>query len=453
MKAKRKLSFAKPLLAIGCAIALLAGCHGDDADDKFAAITRDSPVTMDPALIARGQYLAKAGDCSACHDAADKTPYAGGMAVNSPFGPIYASNTTPDPSFGIGRYSLQQFADAVRAGKTASGKRLYPAMPYPSFAKLSDDDVMALYAYFMHGVTASTNSPPETRLPFPFNQRWLMFFWSHLFGNHDRYVPDAHHSAEWNRGAYLVEGLGHCGACHTPRGPAYNELGYDAQSAHYLTGGVNDNWFAPNLTGDPASGLGRWSPQQLAEFLRDGHGARATAFGAMAPVIGESTQYLSDADLRAIAAFLKSLPAHNPSGTFDNNPHARMLTTRAISTGELERPGAGVYLSFCARCHGADGMGKSQDGASQQKENAPALAGNPLVMASDPTSIMRIVVEGSESPTTSSQPKPQRMPAFNNQLTTTEIAEVVSFIRNTWGNHAAPVSDRDVRQLRSAIHK
>jgi mono/diheme cytochrome c family protein len=442
---RTRLPFALPLLLVICATGLLSGCQRETGSERLAGLDASSALTSDRALIARGEYLAKAGDCSACHDASDKTPYAGGMPVNSPFGPIYASNITPDPTFGIGRYTLRQFADVLRSGKTPGGTRLYPAMPYPSFAKLNDDDVTALYAYFMHGVKPSTNHAPETRLPFPFNQRWAMFFWSHLFGNHEQYVPNPQRSAEWNRGAYLVEGLGHCGACHTPRGLAYNELGYDFNSDHYLTGGLNDNWFAPNLTGDPGSGLGRWSQDDIAAFLRDGHGARATAFGAMAPVVGDSTRYLSDADLHAIAVFLKSLPARNVSGTFDNNPHARRLTARAVESGELERPGAGIYLSYCARCHRADGTG--------QPDKAPALAGNPLVMASDPASVIRIVVEGSESPKMNDNAKTQKMPPFNSQLTTTEIAEVVSFIRNTWGNHSAPVSDHDVRTLRSAIHK
>lgn len=445
MKTKRVRLLAVRLLLVSCAIGVLGGCKGERATDGFAGITPNSPVAMDATQIARGEYLAKAGDCAACHDAADKTPYAGGMPINSPLGPIYAANITPDPTFGIGRYTLQQFADALRVGTTPQGTWLYPAMPYPSFAKLSDDDVTALYAYFMHGVKASANRPPATKLPFPFNQRWGMYFWSHLFGNRKRYVADSHHNAQWNRGAYLVQGAGHCGACHTPRGPAYNELGYDEHSEHYLTGGVLDHWFAPNLTGDPASGLGRWSQEEIESFLRVGHVPRATAFGAMAPVIEESTQYLSAADLSAIAAYLKSLPARSISGTFDNNEHARTLTARAIQTGEVERPGAGIYLSFCARCHRADGTGESG--------KVPALAGNSLVMAADTTSIMRIVIEGSKSPTTSEQPKPQKMPAFNDQLTTTEIAQVVSFIRNTWGNHAAPVSDRDVHRLRSEIHK
>ncbi|QGZ67048.1 cytochrome c [Paraburkholderia acidisoli] len=442
---KIKPPFALPLLLMVCAAGLLSGCQRESGSEIPTGVHADSALASAPSLIARGEYLAKAGDCAACHDAADHTPFAGGMPVNSPFGPIYAGNITPDRTFGIGSYSLRQFADVLRSGKRPDGTRLYPAMPYPSFAKLNDGDLTALYAYFMHGVKPSRNRTPETRLPFPFNQRWAMFFWSRLFGNDERYVPDPHHSAEWNRGAYLVEGLGHCGACHTPRGPAYNELGYKFESAHYLSGGLNDNWFAPNLTSDPGSGLGRWSQDDIAAFLRDGHGARATAFGAMAPVVGDSTQYLGDDDLHAIAVFLKSLPPRDVSGTFDNNLDARMLTARAVESAELERPGAGIYLSYCARCHRADGTG--------QPDKAPALAGNPLVISSDPTSVIRIVVEGSESPKMNDNAQTQKMPAFAGQLTTTEMAEVVSFIRNTWGNHATPLSDRDVRQLRAAIHK
>ncbi|MEZ2354472.1 cytochrome c [Caballeronia sp. RCC_10] len=432
-------------LAAALMIVVLGACGGRSKDDLPEDITARSPMITDAKLIARGEYLAKAGDCGACHDAADHTPMGGGMPVNSPFGPIYASNITPDPQFGIGRYTLRQFAAALRAGKRADGKRLYPAMPYPSLANMTDDDVIALYAYMMHGVKAATKRAPETHLPFPFNQRWGMAFWSMAFGNHDQYKPEPKESEQWNRGAYLVQGLGHCGACHTPRGPAYNELGYSEASPWYLTGGVNDHWLAPNLTGDTGSGLGRWTAADIVSFLRTGHGAGAIAFGAMAPVVEESTQYLSDADLHAIAVYLKSLPAQRAYGSFANNEHARVQTERSIRTGEVERPGAGVYLSFCARCHRADGRG--------QPGKVAALAGNPLVLAEDPTSVMRIVVEGSKSPATATGPAPQKMPGFHAKLTSAQIAQVVSFVRGTWGNHAAPVSDYEVEQLRSAIHQ
>lgn len=412
----------------------LVGCKQHDAFKE----TRPRP---DEATIARGAYLAKAGDCAACHDAANHAPFAGGQPVNSPFGPIYASNITPDPVHGIGRYTLQQFADALRRGVSPRNGHLYPAMPYPSFASLNDDDVAALYQYFEYRVQPVANAVPPTRLPFPFNQRWALGLWRIVFARHARYTPQAERSALWNRGAYLVQGLGHCGACHTPRGPGYNELGYDGHSPAYLTGGVNDHWSAPNLTGDPASGLGRWSAADIAAFLRDGHNARSLAFGAMAPVVGESTHYMTDSDLDAIAIYLKSLPPRRRSGQYADTPDARAATARTLATGLPERPGAGVYLAFCAHCHGVDGRG--------EPGHASALAGSALALSRDPTSALRIVIEGSESPDVSHR----KMPGFRGRLTDAEIAQVVSFVRDAWGNGAAPVSTAEVTRLRDAIHR
>jgi len=425
---------AGALVAAMLTAAALAGCQ---RHDTFA---QTRPARND-AVIARGEYLAKAGDCAACHDAANHAPFAGGQPVNSPFGPIYASNITPDPIYGIGRYTLQQFADALRRGLSPRNGHLYPAMPYPSFASLNDDDVAALYQYFEYSVRPVANAVPPTRLPFPFDQRWALGLWRIAFAPSTRFTPRADRSPLWNRGAYLVQGLGHCGACHTPRGPGYNELGYDERSPAYLTGGVNDHWFAPNLTGAPADGLGRWSADDIAAFLRDGHNARAFAFGAMAPVIGESTRYLTHDDLDAIAAYLKSLPPRRSSGHYANSADARALTARTLATGLPERPGAGVYLAFCARCHRASGRG--------EPGKAPALAGSALALSRDPTSALRIVIEGSESPGDS----PQKMPGFADRLTDAEIAQVLNFVRGAWGNDAAPVSTAQVARLRHAIHR
>ena len=238
------------------------------------ADTVPTPGHVDPALIARGAYLAKAADCAGCHTAAPtgnppqpSAPLAGGLAVRSPFGTIWSSNITPDPNTGIGRFRYEDFVRAVRDGIAPGGKHLYPAMPYPSFAKISDDDMLALYAYFMHGVQPVAKRPPQTKLPFPFNQRWALVFWNEFFAPHERFKPDENRGALWNRGAYLVQALGHCGACHTGRGPAYEERGYGDKDPLFLTGGTVDHWFAPNLTGDPASGLGRWSEADIAAFL------------------------------------------------------------------------------------------------------------------------------------------------------------------------------------------
>jgi mono/diheme cytochrome c family protein len=402
-------------------------------------------ASADAATIARGRYLALAGDCAACHDAADHTPYAGGQPVNSPFGPIYAPNITPDPTHGIGNYTLREFDDALRRGVRADGSRLYPAMPYPSFARMTDDDVRALYAYFMRGVAPSANAAKRTALPFPFNQRWALTLWNLAFANHDRFVPQPSQSSEWNRGAYLVQGLGHCGACHTPRGPAYNERGYDEHSPAFLTGGINDHWFAPNLTGAQADGLGRWSVDDVATFLRSGHAARGAVFGAMGPVVGESTALLTDTDRHAIAVYLKSLRAQPTAAT---NPLgvgvARLTPAGPRPEGGQQAPGAGVYAGFCARCHGADGAGV--------RDHGPALAGNSAVLAADPTSAIRIVVEGAR-PAPGTHGPVQRMPAMRGALTSSEIAAVVSYVRGAWGNRAAPVSEQDVRRLRAAIHR
>ncbi|MFX1675813.1 cytochrome c [Paraburkholderia sp. A2WS-5] len=428
------------LAALLCATALCAACHqgGSEANDA-----RKPPP--DPAQIARGKQLAQAGDCASCHDSAQHQPFAGGLAISSPFGPIYASNITPDPVHGIGRYTPAQFAAALQRGIAPDGKRLYPAMPYPSFAALAPRDVDALYQYFMYGVAPVPNEVQATRLPFPFNQRWVLLFWRLAFSRHRRYEAQPGQTAQWNRGAWLVQGLGHCGACHTPRGPAYNEMGYDERSPLYLTGGVTDNWFAPNLTGDPGSGLGRWSANDIAAFLRNGHNARAYAFGAMAPVVGASTQYLSDDDLHAIAIYLKSLPAHARSGAYDDTVAARDATRQVLQDGVPERPGAGVYLAYCAKCHGADGRGKP--------DKAPPLAGSTLTLAANPTSALRLVIEGSESPRTAGGGAPLKMPGFRAKLTDGEIAEVLSFVRGAWGNNAAPVAPAEATRLREAIRQ
>lgn len=420
------------------ALALLSACQ---RHDEFAH-TRPPP---DAAQIALGERLAQAGDCASCHDSAQRVPFAGGLAVNSPFGPIYASNITPDPQHGIGNYTPVQFAAALQRGVAPGGKRLYPAMPYPSFAALDGSEINALYQYFMYGVQASPNVAPQTHLPFPFNQRWVMTFWRFFFARHGRYEADPARSAQWNRGAWLVQGLGHCGACHTPRGPAYNEMGYTDRSPLYLTGGVTDHWYAPNLTGDPGSGLGRWSEDEIVTFLRDGHNDRAYAFGAMAPVVGASTQHLSDDDLHSIAVYLKSLPAREPSGQYADTPAARAGTMAALHGGTPERPGAGLYLSFCAKCHGADGNG------TQGK--APPLAGSSLALSRDATSMLRLIVEGSESPATPGGGASRKMPAFRAQFTDSEIAQVASFVRGAWGNAAPPIAPAEVTRLREAIHR
>lgn len=444
------------ILVILTTVALLYGLSRSlvNAQTGVATQVPSSPATAavaftDPALIARGAYLAKLGDCAGCHTATKKgsAPFAGGQAMGSPFGTIYSSNITPDAKTGIGRYSYADFERAVRNGVAPGGRHLYPAMPYPSFTKISDADLRALYAYFMHGVKPVDHQPPKTKLPFPFNQRWGLAVWDFAFVPQGRFKPSDEHDARWNRGAYIVQSLGHCGACHTPRGMGFEERGYDQFSKQYLTGGTNDHWFAPNLTGDPASGLGRLSEQNIISFLKSGHGApvHIVTFGSMVPVVHDSTQYFSDADLLAIADYLKSLPAREPSGAYNPLSQEARQAETAVKTGSINRPGAGLYTSFCVKCHEADGRGKPK--------KFPALAGNPAVLAPDATSLIRLVMQGGSSPQTLTGPKHRKMPAFSDKLTDIEIAHLLTFVRNTWGNQASAVTTRDVSTLRAKLGK
>nr|WP_232470883.1 cytochrome c [Caballeronia hypogeia] len=405
--------------------------------------------TNSPDLVTRGAYLAKAADCAGCHTAPPvpgkprPQPFAGGLPMGSPFGTIWSSNITPDSQHGIGRYSYEDFARVLREGVAPGGRHLYPAMPYPSFSKVSDDDMRALYAYFMHGVEPVAQAAPETKLPFPFNQRWVLTFWNLAFAPKEHFEADPKREAQWNRGAYLVQSLGHCGACHTPRGPAYNERGYTQSSGAYLTGGTNDHWYAPNLTGIAGAGLDRISADDIAAFLKHGHGAGLATFGSMVQVVEDSTQYLDAADLNAIASYLKSLPPGGSGGAYAPHSTAAQQTVAALRTGDNQRPGAGLFQSACARCHKSDGVGEGL--------KYPRLAGNPAVLSEQPDSLIRLVLQGGRPPSTQEGPEPKKMPAFADKLTDTEIARVLTFVRSAWGNNATPVTTRDVRRMRAAV--
>ena len=435
MKNRRPLSL--------CVIAMFAAVCGAPQG------ARAQQPTSSPDLVTRGAYLAKAADCAGCHTAPPKPgqpqpqPFAGGLPMGSPFGTIWSSNITPDPQHGIGRYSYEDFARTLRKGVAPGGKHLYPAMPYPSFSKINDDDMRALYAYFMHGVEPVAQTPPATNLPFPFNQRWVLALWNMTFAPDKPFEGDPKRDAQWNHGAYIVQSLGHCGACHTPRGPAYNERGYTQSSGTYLTGGTNDHWHAPNLTGISGAGLGRISAEDIASFLKKGHGAGLITFGSMVQVVEDSTQYLDDQDLLAIATYLKSLPANGSGGSYDARSHLAQQSVTALRTGAQERPGAGIYQSTCARCHKSDGGG--------EPFKYPRLAGNPAVLSQQPDSLVRLVLQGGRAPTTLQGPEAKKMPAFDSKLTDTEIARVLTFIRSAWGNDAPPVTTREVKTMREAV--
>ncbi len=401
---------------------------------------------VDPADVDRGAYLARAGDCIACHTAGpQQPPFAGGLPLNSPFGIIYSTNITPDPTNGIGKYTLDDFSRAVRNGIARDGRRLYPAMPYASFTATTDDDIRALYAYFMNEVAPVNHKPPETKLPFPFNIRLSLIFWDFAFVKHERYKLHDDRDAQWNRGAYLVQSLGHCGACHTPRGLGFQEKAYTEASPVFLSGAVVDNWYAANLRGDAAGGLGRWSEADIAAFLETGHGGQIAAFGSMIDVIENSTQYLHKDDLDAIAHYLKSLPARGERASYEPGTAAVAIKLSAMVTGEMEHPGAGLYQSFCVKCHKETGNG--------EPGKFPKLAGNSIVLSENATSLIRLVLEGGKTAQTKKGPKPEEMPAFAKKLSDRQIAEVLSFIRNSWGNKASPVTTRQASSLRRALQK
>jgi mono/diheme cytochrome c family protein len=399
-------------------------------------------------MVKRGEYLAKAADCAGCHTAAEHgAPYAGGLGMASPFGTIVSTNITPDQRYGIGNYSYDDFARALREGVAPGKKHLYPAMPYTAFAKINDDDMHALYAYMMHGVPPVAQPSPPTKVPFPFNQRWMLRFWKMFFLPKGAYQPRSDRDAQWNRGAYLVQSFGHCGSCHTPRGAAFQERGYDESSPQFLTGFVNDHWFAPNLTGTQGSGLGRIDEEELASFLKTGHGGGAVAYGTMVEVVEDSMQYLTEDDIRSMARYLKSLPPQRDSGSYRSGRDnvAERSPADGNRTTDVEAGGAAVYKTFCAQCHQANGKGV--------QGVFPRLAGNPSVLDEDTTSLIRLLVEGGNSPNTISGPPRQNMPAFVGVLTDLQIAQVLTYMRGAWGNDSGPVTTNDVSQLRKELHK
>ena len=430
-----------PLLTIGCARSAAARLARRFAAALCVLTSVAAANADDGTTISRGAYLARAGDCIACHIAnAGGQPFAGGLPMHSPFGTIYTTNITPDLQTGIGRYTLSDFSRALRQGVRRDGARLYPAMPFASYAATTDADIRALYDYFMKEVAPVRWVPPQTDLPFPFNQRWAMYFWDAAFVKHAVFQPHDDRSVEWNRGAYLVRTLGHCGSCHTPRGIAYQERGYDESSPIFLTGAVVDHWAAANLNGDRASGLGRRSEADLVKFLRTGHAAGDAAFGSMKEVVQESTQHLTEADLSAIARYLKSLPARGEVAQF--RPAATVPPTMSPATLK-EQPGAGIYNGFCIKCHGVDGMGKPG--------KFPALAGNPAVLLPNADSLIRLLIEGSTAPVTATGPAAEKMPPFAPKLSDAEMADVLTYLRHNWGNQATAVTHRSVRKLHEAL--
>src|SRR5579863_3368099 len=329
------------------------------------------------------EYLARVADCVACHSIPGGKGFAGGLKMGTPLGAFYSTNITPDPETGIGSYSLADFDLAVRHGIARDGHRLYPAMPYPSYVKLADADVVSLYRFFMKHVPPVHQANLRSEIPTLFSFRWPLAFWNFFFAPSVSYVAKPNHDAVWNRGAYLVQGPGHCGACHTPRGIGLQEKALDDSSANFLAGAELDAWYAPSLCGDMRTGLGTWSTKDIGEFLKHGHHRVGSAFGSMTDVINNSTSYFSDNDIDAIAVYLKSLPASSAQQpvAYDN------ATTDALRNSPTTQPGAAIYASDCASCHGFDAKGFTA--------YMPALAGNPVVLDENASSLINVLLNGS----------------------------------------------------------
>ncbi|CRM20390.1 MULTISPECIES: cytochrome c [Pseudomonas] len=408
---------------------------------SLALLSSCSVSAAETDLIKQGEYLARAGDCVACHTAKGGKPFAGGLPMETPIGVIYSTNITPDKT-GLGDYSFEDFDKAVRHGVAKSGSTLYPAMPYPSYARVSDSDMQALYAYFMKGVEPVAQQNRDSDIPWPLSMRWPLAAWRWMFAPSVE-EHQAHTTADpvVSRGAYLVEGLGHCGACHTPRALTMQEKALSAaDGSAFLSGSAPlEGWIAKSLRGDHKDGLGSWSEEQLVQFLKTGRSDRSAVFGGMSDVVVHSMQYMSQDDLTAIARYLKSLPAVDPK----DQPHQYdQQVAQALWKGDDSKPGASVYIDNCAACHRTDGHGYTRV--------FPALAGNPVLQTADATSLINIVLNGGTLPATHAAPSTFTMPAFAWRLSDQEVADVVSFIRGSWGNQGAPVNASDVADLRKS---
>ena len=376
-------------------------------------------------LITQGEYMARASDCAACHTASGGEPFAGGLAMQTPVGNIYTPNITPDSKTGIGDYSLEQFTAALREGQSPQGP-MYPAMPYTSYSKLTDTDIAALYAYFMESVAPVVRENQSSDIPWPLSMRWPLHAWKALFLEDGVYQPDRSKSDQWNRGAYLVQGPGHCGACHTPRGIGFQEKGLNETSDDFLAGAELDGWWATNLHGDWDTGIGALSAEEIASLLEDGMGGQVSVSGSMAEVISHSTQYLTQDDRLAIGVYLKALtPDRDSLQTAVNQPTYN---------------GAELYSEYCSTCHGSNGSG--------YPDVTPTLAGNPTVNADNPSSLIRVLLDGMTTPVTGPGHTRRLMPGYGWTLNDQQIAELATFLRSRWGNSADSVPEERVKDLR-----
>lgn len=400
-------------ISAGLLLALTALCAPAQAQDAAA----------------RGRYLAILGDCAGCHTRQHGPAFAGGLPFTAQFGTVYSTNITPDKQTGIGNWSADQFFRALHDGIAADGTHLYPAFPYIYFSRITRRDTDDLFAY-LKTLKPVYQKPTPDKLIFPFNIRLGLTFWNWLFKPKTPPQIPANQSPQWKRGEYLVNGLGHCAACHTPKNLLFGDI-----ASRPLGGGLVDNWFAANLTERRRDGLGKWSHQDVVRFLATGRNKYATAAGNMQEKVSLSTSHMTDADRNAIATYLKSLPANGPLGI-------------AIPDAKQMAAGQVVFVQSCQGCHAPPGQ-PDQPGPGPLSDY-PKLGGDTLVMGQNPTTVVRIILQGAESPVTPNGHTTYSMPSFAT-LSDRDIADVATYLRNSWGNHAPPVSRSDVHALRAKI--
>ena len=414
-------------LRCACAILVLLVVGVGDGSANSDPI---QPLHEVDSAMTRGEYLARAGDCVACHSKPGGIPFAGGFAMPTPFGTLYSPNITPDEKTGIGTWTADQFYQMLHTGRSPDGTLLYPAMPFPAYTKVTRQDADALYSY-LRSLKPVHQVNRNNELRFPYNNRSLMYGWRALYFSEGTFVPQPAHSTQFNRGAYLVQGLGHCASCHS----TINALGGSADDAAFAGGLIPlQNWYAPSLTANVQSGLGSWSEDDIAALLKAGTSMRGAVYGPMAEVTHNSLQYLTHDDARAMAVYLKTLLQLNrvsPPGTDVIPPPAAVIDL-----------GQTVYLAQCSACHRADGTG--------MPSAYPPLAGNASIQMDVSVNPLRMVLNGGYPPQTADNDRPYGMPPFAQILSDEEVAAVVTYIRVAWGNHGALVTPREANAMRLA---
>jgi mono/diheme cytochrome c family protein len=416
---------ALTLVALVALVVLLVGWLNVRGDTDLA--DPSGAIAITPRLVERGAYLARAGDCAACHTQPGGSAYAGGRGIETPFGTVYSSNLTPDAGSGIGAWSAGEFWRAMHNGRSRGGRLLYPAFPYPNFTQVTREDSDAIYAFLRSQPPAAQANRANT-LRFPYDSQAALAVWRALFFRAGVFEPEADKSAAWNRGAYLTRGLGHCVACHSTR----NAFGATSGGLELGGGPIPlQNWYAPSLASASEAGVAGWASDDVVGLLKTGTSPHGSVLGPMAEVVFRGTQHLADADLQAMAVFLKELPQAAAAVPPGDRP----------DTAAMAR-GAAVYKDRCADCHGAEGQGAA--GAY------PPLAGSRKVTMASPTNVVRVIVDGGFAPATQGNPRPYGMPPFFQVLNNAQIADVVTYVRNAWGNQATPLSELDVMRARQS---